>query len=29
MTWPYGLKQLTLRFQEKPCIKWSHVVPVP
>jgi hypothetical protein len=29
MSWPYGLKQLTLRFQEKPRIKWSHVVPVP
>jgi hypothetical protein len=29
MSWPYGLKQPMLRFQEKPRIKWSHVVPVP
>ena len=29
MTWPYGLKQPMLRFQEKPRIQWSHVVPVP
>jgi hypothetical protein len=29
MSWPYGLKQLTLSFQEKPRIQWSHVVPVP
>src|SRR5256885_9578844 len=28
MSWPYGLKQLTLSFQEKPRIQWSHVVPV-
>jgi hypothetical protein len=29
MSRPYGQKQLTLRFQEKPRIQWSHVVPVP
>ena len=29
MSWPYGLKQLTLSFQENPRIQWSHVVPVP
>src|SRR5438477_774346 len=29
MSWPYGLKQPMLRFQEKPRVKWSHVVPVP
>src|SRR5437868_3976593 len=29
MSWPYGLKQPTLSFQENPRIQWSHVVPVP
>ena len=29
MTWSYDRKLLMLCFQEKPRIKWSHVVPVP